>query len=620
MTNKAYTVKEVAEALAFSTNTIYKYLDEGKIKATRLGKEGRFRIPKSEVVRLLGMKGNETLEPTVPLVPEGDIEKLNHAKHIILPPLFDWFVALLGIFLGISHFLFPLSLQQPLLQSYSSSLFLIQVGLFVFGIALIGKDISSDSHTRWHIFLHAALGILFLALAFIFLQVGIFISMVAYLVIGLMLFVTLYFHLKDIVQFMLLSLLLATAAGILFLYQPTSFPNPEIAQWISSHRLFFGFLWFGASIITLLGAIFGYLKNNLFLLMMSSYLIAAGAFIYGFFAFSQGLWEGTLSSTILGSFALLLPFWRRFKTFSHTSRKAIIEGFSWFVGLILIGGAIVFFSQSSFKTYVLNEGQKTAFAAAKLIENFVLERAKYNVANFATNERLIPLMVKPKKDLEALGEMAKEFYLSSTTLRRVIIYDSSGTRLALYPYQKDVIGLNVGDHPSFQQAKETKQLVISDGFQPRVPGTSPAVLVIAPLLDEKGEFLGTVHGSVDFVRLEKQLQSIQFGFQGDFIIADGKKKFIFHRDKNWLLKSVEPKTALANAVEGKSGVREEYDEKGELRLQAFAPIKSLGWGVVASQPLAKVLGHNSGIIFIVFLTTIVSGAGSLLIILYLRKI
>ena len=54
--NRIYTVKEVAKLLGFSTNTIYKYLDEGKIKSTRLGKEGRFRIPQKEVAKLLGVK------------------------------------------------------------------------------------------------------------------------------------------------------------------------------------------------------------------------------------------------------------------------------------------------------------------------------------------------------------------------------------------------------------------------------------------------------------------------------------------------------------------------------------------------------------------------------------
>ena len=55
--NRIYTVKEVARLLGFSTNTIYKYLDEGKIKSTRLGEEGRFRIPQKEVAKLLGLRG-----------------------------------------------------------------------------------------------------------------------------------------------------------------------------------------------------------------------------------------------------------------------------------------------------------------------------------------------------------------------------------------------------------------------------------------------------------------------------------------------------------------------------------------------------------------------------------
>ena len=51
---KTYTVKQVAEALGVSTNTVYKYLEEGKISATRLNAEGRFHIQESEVVKLTG--------------------------------------------------------------------------------------------------------------------------------------------------------------------------------------------------------------------------------------------------------------------------------------------------------------------------------------------------------------------------------------------------------------------------------------------------------------------------------------------------------------------------------------------------------------------------------------
>ena len=67
--NRIYTVKEVARLLGFSTNTIYKYLDQGKIKSTRLGEEGRFRIPQREVAKLLGLKGAKP-QIASPLKPE----------------------------------------------------------------------------------------------------------------------------------------------------------------------------------------------------------------------------------------------------------------------------------------------------------------------------------------------------------------------------------------------------------------------------------------------------------------------------------------------------------------------------------------------------------------------
>ena len=53
--DKIYTVKEAAKILSFSTNTLYKYLEEGTIKAARgAGQQARFRIPHSSLEEYLG--------------------------------------------------------------------------------------------------------------------------------------------------------------------------------------------------------------------------------------------------------------------------------------------------------------------------------------------------------------------------------------------------------------------------------------------------------------------------------------------------------------------------------------------------------------------------------------
>jgi|CXWL01.1.fsa_nt_gi excisionase family DNA binding protein len=58
--SKLYTVKETAKILGFSTNTIYKYLDTGRLKGTRgSAQQGRFRIPQSQLDQFLG----QPLEP-----------------------------------------------------------------------------------------------------------------------------------------------------------------------------------------------------------------------------------------------------------------------------------------------------------------------------------------------------------------------------------------------------------------------------------------------------------------------------------------------------------------------------------------------------------------------------
>lgn len=54
---KLYTVKEAAKLIGVSTNTLYKYLDDGKIKAARGSSlQGRFRIPEEALEEFLGIK------------------------------------------------------------------------------------------------------------------------------------------------------------------------------------------------------------------------------------------------------------------------------------------------------------------------------------------------------------------------------------------------------------------------------------------------------------------------------------------------------------------------------------------------------------------------------------
>ena len=59
-----YTVKETAQILGFSTNTVYKYLDQGRLKGTRgSAVQGRFRISQSQLDSFLGHRLDSSSEP-----------------------------------------------------------------------------------------------------------------------------------------------------------------------------------------------------------------------------------------------------------------------------------------------------------------------------------------------------------------------------------------------------------------------------------------------------------------------------------------------------------------------------------------------------------------------------
>lgn len=62
---KLYSVKEAAEIIGVSTNTLYKYLLEGRLKSARgTARQGRFRIPHSALEDFLGTPISTTPAPT----------------------------------------------------------------------------------------------------------------------------------------------------------------------------------------------------------------------------------------------------------------------------------------------------------------------------------------------------------------------------------------------------------------------------------------------------------------------------------------------------------------------------------------------------------------------------
>lgn len=654
--SRTYTVKQVAEALGFSTNTVYKYLDEGKIKATRLGKEGRFRIPEKEVISLLGLKGENpeiaaildesknriesenqsaSRSSVIPArfagasgseldSPEADDNEESYEDKLFLltkvanPDLFDWFLALTAIFVGVAYLLFPLHSQSILLEPYRGWLLFLKITLIVFGIGLIFFDVFVSQKRIYHQFLiRIPLFLCFLGLTAVFyLSEGLWTASY-FIILAFFSLIPAILTKHYTFKFFLFVHVLIVLSGIVWAKNPTAYFFADIRDFIEAYPGLFEVLLTAGSSIVFAVSLYGKIKSRP-LFVLASFFTAGIFFLVAANFINDQFWNKAVVAILVSAFCLIIPFADRFDSLSKFTRKDVYVSFPWLFSILVVGILVILYTQQSYKTFVFKESQKRVATAANLVDSYIWDGVKY-VGNLSQNNELITLLTSVKKDPQKLEELTKSMHQGATTLKRIVVVDSQGQALAAYPYG-DRLGtnVNVSDREYFKQAKLTKKTIISDALQGRMFNNTTVVIAAAVLSDE-GEFLGMVLGGVDTSTLEEKLSKLEFDTTGTFVLADQTKTLIIHQDKTFLGQKVKNNSALMRAVEGSSGQKEGYSEKGELSLQFYAPVRSLGWGIVAQQPVAEALRNSSVISFTIFLVILLAGVGTLLVTIYIKR-
>src|SRR3990172_2202327 len=136
-----YTVKEASEILGFSTNTVYKYLDEGKLKGVRIG-QGRFKIPKEVLAPYLSTA--EKVESVVQQEVIGEKIALAKAAETIDEAVEKGsgdfvFFRLFSGFLMLGAGVIYLIWRENLVQLFPYSSYFVSLGLILSGaLALYG--------------------------------------------------------------------------------------------------------------------------------------------------------------------------------------------------------------------------------------------------------------------------------------------------------------------------------------------------------------------------------------------------------------------------------------------------------------------------------------------------
>ena len=622
MPKKTYTVKEVANLLGFSTNTVYKYLDEGRIKSTRLGKEGRFRIPDSELSKLLqvGKTDPVQIQPqTASLTPDLAEIEIAESKIRGAPSLFDWFIAFLSIFLGFSQFIFPTYYISSAAQNYQGVITLLQVLLFVGGFILIGFDIVRYKKDHWHRLTHITLGFVYLVLAVIFIIIGAVPNAAGYIALSVVILLTVFIKLSQHARFIVFTNLLLIFLGIGVLIWPNSFFLANIMGVTTANLVIFLLSW---SLVVSLSLYLSFLaiKRNRKYIWAIAAPTAFFALLYATFAFSNGLWARAIYCVVLASFALIFPFADHFESFTLKSKQELIGSFAWLFGLFFIGSAMLFFVHRSFLGYALGELINRVGTASDIVSNF-MDGNVAKISTFAVDTEIIDSMRNAGVRDNAIADqnLRKLYRTSDGTLRRVILVNRDGVIVDTYPFNLSSQGLNISNRDYFQSVKSGVDILITGIIQPSSAGIPPSVIISIPVNDSGGNFLGALLGSVDLDELARRINQVKFGESGTFLLADSSGNYIIPPTPSEILTKAPSDSSVLRAVGGENGTSQGYDANGDLSLVAFKLINSYGWGVVAQQPFSDVFAPYSLAGFIIFLVCIVSGIGSLVLVVYLRE-
>jgi len=612
-TKKYYTVKEVAKLLGFSTNTVYKYLDESKIKSVRLGEEGRFRIPADEVNKFAP---EEVITPSP--VSKNGLTELGLSRNLNAPSLFDWFTSILAISLGAVEFLFPVYSLNPSFLHYLGVIKILKAALVVFGVLLVSQDIFEAKKKTWHKILHILLSLNFVAIAVILILIGQLAHSVDYSIIAVVLLVTTFWKINEYIKFVIYINLITIFSGIFALLQSRVAGSDLFLDWILQNNVIFLIVWMLIVIATLVCGFLA-IKKQKGVALVFCLCVSLASLAFSVITFSSGSWERSVLLVVIASFSLLFPYWSVFENYTLKSKRQLSFAYFWLSAFFVVGFLTLFIVNKNFESQVLTEVQKRLDTAANYVDDFVSD-GETKVMVFSQDGQLNSLITEGKNKPEDYESVLKEFFMSSSgAFRRIVYVNKKGTEVSTYPVLSSAIGVDISARDYFTGPKSGDKIFNSGIIQPSVPGVPPAVLISAPILSPSGEFLGTITGSVDLSNLADKLGQIKFGQNGNFELIDSKKYYILNPDPSKIMTSVKAETADLAAVNGFSGTIIAYDSSGELSLQAYKPVTTLKWGLVAQQPYSDAFAAYNIVGFVVFLISVISGFVSLILIIHFSK-
>lgn len=608
--NKTFTIKEVAQLLGFSTNTVYKYVNSGKIQATRLGAGGRFRIPEAEVARLLKIKGiqipeavpvsirESVSEPTVtsePIAEEKQPSQRGLRSYLLPkddslfspPTLAYWAAGILAVILGITFSLFPIKSFQTLGRGVVIYPIFLKVILITSGFFALITKIFFSGKKRLLDFAHLFLAAVFAFCFLVFCQSGELITAIEAASLFLLLISTLIIPGSEYYKFLILINFLTFALGII-LFKRANYFGSDFFILISNRKLLIVFLWLVIFSTSLLLSAISLRKTRMRYKLLPFLFFSFIWFIFTLFSFTKGYLfiNRLIFSGFFIALATIAPFWQDIKDSLALTAEGKAKSLFLTLFFLFLGTGLSYRVNLSIGDYILSELARKADSGVSMID-YLLKDARQKTIVFSQNESLIKTLATKEPDRSQINEILKIFYTTSgSSFLRLYVINAEGRVADVYPDDISFENLDVADREYFKKIKQGMNFYLTEGLKPKVnPIPVPAILIMAaPLNGVKEKLLGVLVASLDLTELKNNLDRIKFAKSGNFRLIDNLGNYILHEDTNFFLSSSKG-TDLEKTLSGQEKEAVGYNEAGELTYQIFRPIPSVGWGLMVEQPL-----------------------------------
>lgn len=629
-----YTVKQVADILGYSTNSIYSFLKEKRIKGVRVGR-GRFRIPQTELARLLMLaKGTQSLVAQQPMqvvsmpaassvpmtigTPEmsylgqsgpahvmqpvvyADSLPVPNTFRITMPNIFDWFVGMGSIVLGVCLFMFPADL---------ASHFLVWVGalrmiFLASGIGLLSSDLIGGKKS-WQLGFHVLLSFAHAVYGLMLLGSGDGEGFAIFATLSAVSLITLALPMQGIARF-------AFYIGVLFISLPLAggfFPAELIGSMKSVTGLFFPFtVWMVVFVVCMciIAGLVSYRRGHgIFWVIMGAACVVS---LISSYTYAQNLvWERALFFLLVSLCSLVVPAWERFIVASRADRQFILGVCGTVLSIFVVAVIALRLIQQSVVSFAQTELSNKAAYGRVVVQN-ALREAENTVKQGALNpllaeslgvEEAIVARITPKgtgkssdeKSVDATSVL-RTMYESRGILKRLMVLDKRGIVVATYPLEKSLPGSSYALREVFTVPVSSRQTFTSKLITNSTDGA--IIAVASPLITSEREVVGVLVGHIDMAGLDyrlAQLTNVQAG--EEVSVIDDSGNFLLHPDSNKIGMSAETGNPIRLGLAGAAGAKHIAEGTALSEVIAYDAIPERNWAIAVRVKTALITRQST---------------------------